>query len=108
VVEIWVITEKRIGLTTRGSACGSGLRRREEAHLLDDGKDPGLCVIVAICADTEIDLFLESIRPVGSNKAEQWVWRGQGNGSERGGHRVVCLRCGEVALNGCETGFRCA
>ena len=31
-------------------------------HLLDDGEDPGLAVVIAVRADTEVDLLRERIR----------------------------------------------
>jgi hypothetical protein len=58
-------------------------------YLLDNRQNPGLRIIIAIGTDTEVDLVLERVRFVCSDKAEQRVWRGEGNGGECGGHCVV-------------------
>jgi hypothetical protein len=71
-------------------------------HLLDNRQNPGLRIIVAVGTDAKIDLVLERVRLVGSDKAEQRVGRGQGNRGECGGHCAMLVGV-EVVLDRGET-----
>lgn len=57
-----------------------------EAHLLDDGKNPGLRIVVAVGTDAEINLTLERIGLVGSDQAEQRIGGRERNSFEVGSH----------------------
>lgn len=52
---------------------------RAYTHLLDDGEHPGLAIVVAVRADTEVDLVRVGISLVGSGQLEDASARRSGS-----------------------------
>lgn len=44
------------------------------AHLLDDGQDPGLCVVVSVGSNAQVDLVGVLVAAEGSHQPEQRVF----------------------------------
>jgi hypothetical protein len=89
VVEVGVFAQDLVGLW-RGTSqlCGSGcVVAAECTHLLDDGQDPGLCVVVAVGPNAQVDLALVLVCAEGAHEAEEGILGclGDDAGVESGG-----------------------
>ena len=64
-----------------------------QAHLLHDGKDVGLALVVPVCSDAEVDLLVELVCLVGCRELEDAARRGRRRrtGYQRGASPLIAI-----------------
>jgi hypothetical protein len=94
--------------TEREEGGDAGARIRPHArwtHHLDDGQDPGLCIVVSVSANAQVNLVGVLIATEGRHQAEQGIFGGLGDdiGVESGGSHGIDVQgdLGEAGLRGC-------
>ena len=94
VVELGILPEDVVGLAICVSwpAAGGLSYNLAATYLLDDGQDPGLCIVVSVSSNAQVDLLVEGVGLVGGHEAKQRV--------------LGCLRHNIGSKNGAHVGWR--
>jgi hypothetical protein len=71
------------------------------SHLLDHGQDPGLCVVVSVSSNAQVDLLGVIVAAIGGHQPEERVFRRLGDDARvEGSSSHWCDVCGYLGESG--------
>lgn len=106
VVEIRVAAQDLVGLVGGVSTCQQGSCESYQSyrssqshgtHLLDNRQDPGLCIVISVGSNAQVDLFWVSVAAIGGHQPKERVfWRLRHCVCVEGCRSHWCYVCGDL------------